>query len=165
MGQDKSRLRLGRRTILGHLRALAKEARLPLRVIRRDLVPRCGPLGGIYTALKTTRADAIIFLACDMPFVSPRLLGKIVKRSLKSPALFTQTDSAGFPCVIRPEMLPLIEEQLAAKSFSLHALAKKLQAKTFHPTSAEATLLINLNTSEDWENARQIYSRLAVSKA
>src|SRR5205085_569112 len=131
MGQDKARLRLGRLTLPGHLRALAKNVKLPLRVIRHDLVPRCGPLGGIYTALKTTKADAVIFLACDMPLVSPELLAKIVKRSLQSDALFTQTDSAGFPCVISREMLPLIEQQLAVKTFSLHALAKKLRAQIF----------------------------------
>src|SRR6266566_1093085 len=74
MGRDKSRLRLGRRTMLGHIRGEARKLGFPVRVIRRDAVPRCGPLGGVYTALKTTRAHAVVFLACDMPFVSADLI-------------------------------------------------------------------------------------------
>ena len=73
LGRDKARVRLGRRTLLAHVRRAAKELGLPVRVIRRDLVPRCGPLGGVFTALKTSRADAELFLACDMPFVSASL--------------------------------------------------------------------------------------------
>jgi molybdopterin-guanine dinucleotide biosynthesis protein A len=79
MGRDKSRIRLGRRTILGHVRAIAAQLRLPVRVLRRDAVPRCGPLGGIYTALARSRADALLFLACDMPFISTAFLKQMLK--------------------------------------------------------------------------------------
>src|SRR4051812_49032994 len=67
MGRDKADLRLGGRTLLGFIRAEARGLGLRLRIIRRDLLPRCGPLGGLYTGLKTSRAEAEIFLACDMP--------------------------------------------------------------------------------------------------
>src|SRR5262245_26747021 len=73
MGRNKSRLSLGNITMLGHIRKTAEATGLPVRVIRRDCVPKCGPLGGIYTALKTTEADAILFLACDMPLVTTEL--------------------------------------------------------------------------------------------
>jgi molybdopterin-guanine dinucleotide biosynthesis protein A len=79
MGRDKSRIRIGRRTMLGHIRALAAQLGLPVRVLRRDAVPRCGPIGGIYTALTRTRADAILFLACDMPFVTLAFLKEILR--------------------------------------------------------------------------------------
>lgn len=79
MGRDKSRVRLGRRTMLGHVRATAAQLHLPVRVLRRDAVPRCGPLGGIYTALSRSRADAILFLACDMPFITHDFLNQMLK--------------------------------------------------------------------------------------
>lgn len=34
-----------------------------------------GPLGGIYTGLKATSSEYNFFLGCDMPFVSPKLIG------------------------------------------------------------------------------------------
>lgn len=45
MGRDKARLRLRGRTLLAWVRAAARATGWPVRVIRRDLVPRCGPLG------------------------------------------------------------------------------------------------------------------------
>jgi molybdenum cofactor guanylyltransferase len=39
-----------------------------------DRVPDSGPLGGLDAALQACRADALIVVACDMPFVSAPLL-------------------------------------------------------------------------------------------
>src|SRR5262249_39630703 len=79
MGRDKSRLRVGPTTMLGHIRKAAGATGLPVRIIRRDCIPKCGPLSGIYTALKTTRADAVLFLACDMPLISKDLIQFILQ--------------------------------------------------------------------------------------
>ena len=57
MGRDKSRLRLGGRTLLARIRATAKVIGLPHRIIRRDLVANCGPLGGLYTALSVVESQ------------------------------------------------------------------------------------------------------------
>src|SRR5258708_24032021 len=70
MGRNKGRLRLGQHTMLGEIRAAANTVGLSVRVIRRDLLPRCGPIGGVYTAPQTMPFDAPHFLAHAMPFVS-----------------------------------------------------------------------------------------------
>ena len=44
MGRDKSSLRLRGKTLLEHVQRLARTVDLPVRVIRRELLPRCGPL-------------------------------------------------------------------------------------------------------------------------
>lgn len=156
MKQDKARLRLGRRTLLGHVRAAAESLGLPVRMIRRDLVPRCGPLGGILTALSTSRADAEMFLACDMPFVPPQLLKELMARFQRRPqALFVVEEAkAGFPFLLPRESLQSVQAQLARKSFSLHALARKLQAVRVRPSLVQARHLLNVNTPSDWEEAR-----------
>src|SRR5882672_1217416 len=99
MGRDKARLRLGPNTMLGHIRATARRTGWPVRVIRRDLVPRCGPLGGVYTALKTTQSDAVIFLACDMPFVEVEVLDWLLDdhRSTPRPLFTMYRGRVGFP--------------------------------------------------------------------
>jgi molybdopterin-guanine dinucleotide biosynthesis protein A len=158
MGKNKSRMRLGNCTLLGHVRVAAKNLKVPVRVIRRDLVSRCGPLGGIFTALKTTKAEAVLFLACDMPFVSPELVEKLLQRSTETHiALFTKTNRAGFPFLIKAEALPIVENQIEIGDFSLQSLAQKTEAAIFHPPPERISELFNVNTQEDWAKARAIF--------
>ena len=89
MGRDKARLRLRGRTLLAWVRAAARATGWPVRVIRRDLVPRCGPLGGVWTALGRSRAERLVFLSCDMPFVTPELIRAVAQR--KGRGVFVET--------------------------------------------------------------------------
>src|SRR5215813_7948185 len=77
MGRDKAGLRLHGKSLLQWVRGSALQTGYAVRVIRRDLVPRCGPLGGMHAALTTSQAAAELFLACDMPFIEPRWLRKL----------------------------------------------------------------------------------------
>jgi molybdopterin-guanine dinucleotide biosynthesis protein A len=157
MGRDKARLRLGRRTLLGHVRAQAQKLGLPVRIIRRDLVVRCGPLGGVYTGLKTSRAEAEIFLACDMPFVSPSWLQGLIEawENEKRPIFTAIEGSAGFPFVAPITILPAIDRLIAKEQFALQRLATALNARLLRPASARAWELMNVNTPEDWQAARE----------
>jgi molybdopterin-guanine dinucleotide biosynthesis protein A len=152
MGRDKSRLRLGPRTMLGQIRATAKRLDLPVCIIRRDAVPRCGPLGGIYTALKSSSADAVMFLACDMPLVSEALLRVVRHRfARQGGSLFVRSEGRpGFPFVLRREALVTVARQIAAKRFSLHELARALRAKSFSAPANQRAQLRNVNTPGEW---------------
>src|SRR5438105_3360719 len=86
-GRDKSALVVDGRSILarqlGTLAAVADEvmivgtntasAECSGAVPRRidDIVPGCGPLGGVHAALTQARADAVFVVACDMPYIEP----------------------------------------------------------------------------------------------
>jgi molybdopterin-guanine dinucleotide biosynthesis protein A len=155
MGRDKSRLRLGSRTLAGHARHAASALGVPVRVVRRDIVPRCGPLGGVWTALQRTRADAVLFLACDMPWVSAALLRRVMRRlRAKDRAVFVATGRrAGFPFAVRREALPLVGEQLAARDHSLQALARGLGARLVLVPARWRAQLRNLNTPEELAQA------------
>jgi molybdopterin-guanine dinucleotide biosynthesis protein A len=159
MGRDKARLRSGGQSLLARVRSVAAETPWPVRVIRRDLVPRCGPLGGVCTALQTTRAKAVLFLACDMPFVTAKWIGKLVKLNRVSRlAVFTLGESGpGFPFLLRRAAMPQVEEQMAARRFSLQTLAAKCHAKMIRVPGG-ARLLFNVNTQADWRTARGFLS-------
>lgn len=161
MGGDKLRLRIGRRTTLGHVRALAGALGQPTRLIRRDLVPRCGPIGGIYTALKRARKKTILILSGDMPFVSMEFVEKLVG-SLREcdRAAFARSEAGfGFPAIVRAEGLAAVESQMARGKRSIQALAGALGARGYRPPAALAEDLFNLNTPADWEAAQTIWSR------
>ena len=159
MGRNKAALRLGGRTLLGRVRALAKQLGLPVRVIRRDLIPGCGPLGGIHTALTSSRAAASLFLSCDMPFVSADLLGRVIRGfGARTPALFVrEAMGIGFPFLLRRSCLKIVERQLGRKQFSLQALARTLRAKTLRPARGRVPELFNVNTPADWRQARKFW--------
>lgn len=156
MGRDKARMRLGRYTLGGWIRRTASLLGLPVRLLRRDLVPRCGPLGGIYTGLRLAHGDAVLFLSCDMPFVSAELLRWTLKQFVRQrrAVFLAEGDLVGFPFVLGAEDLPVVERQLAAKAFSLQKLAAALKAVSLTSPPGYAADLLNVNTPEDWEIAR-----------
>ncbi|MGV3754707.1 MAG: molybdenum cofactor guanylyltransferase [Verrucomicrobiota bacterium] len=157
MGRDKARVRLGRRTLLGHVRVAAAETGWPVRVIRKDVVERCGPLGGILTGLQKSRAEVFVFLSCDMPFITASWLKKLVKERRRSgaQAVFTQQGKfAGFPFVLSRECLAVVEGQRVKGEFSLQGLAKALQAERVVVPEKGAWRFMNVNTPEALEEAK-----------
>jgi molybdopterin-guanine dinucleotide biosynthesis protein A len=44
-----------------------------------DPLPACGSLGGVLAALEDSAADAVIILACDLPFVTTELIRLLVE--------------------------------------------------------------------------------------
>ena len=89
MGRDKAKVRINGKTLLGLIKAAANDTDASVRVIRKDIVPRCGPIGGILTGLVKSQAEAVVFLTCDMPLVSGELLRIFLK-----PAAFENHSSA-----------------------------------------------------------------------
>lgn len=159
MGRDKTRVRVGKRTMLGQVRRAAVDTGLPVRIIRRDCVPRCGPIGGVYTALASTTSTAVLFLACDMPFVTSELMHLLVKefQTLGKP-VFVRSEfdrRPGFPFVLPRDALEAISGQIERGEFSLGALARLLHAKTGRLPLSLARQLANVNEPKDLESARK----------
>jgi molybdopterin-guanine dinucleotide biosynthesis protein A len=125
-------------------------------VIREDIVFRCGPLGGVYTALATSRARSLLFLPCDMPFVSRKLLETLARR--RDPphgAVFVKHNGrVGFPFLLRRAALPVVRRQIASRQFSLKHLARELRVRTIRLSGGDAAQLFNINTPEDLQAAR-----------
>ena len=158
MGHDKSRARLGRSTMLRLVRELGRNSGFKVRVVRRDLVPRCGPLGGIYSALKTSRFDAVLFLACDMPFLKQQMIDKLTATAIAHPeqALFFKLNGKlTFPVLIPRLHVDKIALCLKKRELSIQSLGKRLQGKVIPCPRKWLRCLENINTPEDLEWARK----------
>ena len=160
MGVDKAGLPLGGKSMLGHVLDAATETGLSVRLIRNDLVPRCGPIGGIYTGLAQAGAGAVLFLSCDMPFVTARFLRELLAYHQRTGrAVFaTANGRASFPCVLARKDAPSVLGQIEAGEFSLQNLSQKVDARLHR---ADAPLLMNINTPAEFKRAKRRVGKVA----
>src|SRR5665213_1694187 len=91
MGRDKALLPLGGGTMVEQIAARVlrvtgnvtligspeKYGHLGLPVVA-DEIENCGPLGGLYTALRLSQAEWNVVVACDMPDVTELFLGALL---------------------------------------------------------------------------------------
>src|SRR5687768_1455915 len=130
-----------------------------------DLVPDSGALGALYTAVHAAGTDGTLVIACDMPFVSERLLAHLV-------SVGGSVDIA-IPCTARgyeplcatysrrsaDELRRLIDERRFRLSDVAHIPGLRVhevgrdELETFGP---EEVLFFNLNTPEDHARAIDI---------
>lgn len=111
-GRDKSALVVGGRSILDRqlteLAGVCDDLMLVIgertlvdppggvRLVR-DRVPGCGPLGGLDAALEAARHDALVVVACDMPFVTSRLVGHLLALTSEADAVVPRTERGYHP--------------------------------------------------------------------
>ena len=120
--------------------------------VAADLIENCGPIGGLYTALKTTRADWNLLVACDMPGLTVEFLRELldVARQCRSTCLVPQTESGLHPlcAVYHRRAEGAVASAIEHKRFKMHDLLKVLEAQSF--PVAEAAMLENVNTPVEW---------------
>jgi molybdopterin-guanine dinucleotide biosynthesis protein A len=163
MGRDKARLRLGSKTMLGVILETARRTGLKVRTLRRDLVPRCGPLGGIYSALKTTRADVVVFLACDMPLVREEMIDKLTATAIGHPGraiFFTLRGKLAFPFLLPRVHAAQIAVCIEKEDLSIQSLRKHLPIKIMPCPRKWLRCLENINTPEELTRAKTQLARL-----
>ncbi len=149
MGRKKSQIRMGCHTLLGHA--------LEPRVIAVDLQPGLGPLGGILTALQSAKHSRVLFVGCDMPFLSGEMIDAFLAASTGGVgSMFTQHEKGvGFPFVLSCADLVLVEKQIDRGVLSLQRLAKRLKARMWQPPEEREWELFNINTPTDLAEARR----------
>ncbi len=158
MGHDKASLRSGEVSLLERIHSNAQSLGYPVHVIAHDIVPRCGPLGGIFTAFASIQAESILFLPCDMPFVSPALL-RLVAAPLSGSHLgrFVEANGqVGFPFQLRSGTEPIVRDHLEKGAYSINELADAIEADRIMIPKAWRHEIFNINRPEDWEAALEM---------
>jgi molybdopterin-guanine dinucleotide biosynthesis protein A len=166
MGRDKALLQFHGATLISHI---AKEVRLaagsvilvgnPERYgflgypVVRDRLPGCGPLGGIYTALRVSTTDWNLVVACDMPGISAPVLTALLDRAARSSAqCVTAAGNGGeaepLCAVYHRGCLPVLARALRDRRFKMKELVKELDAEV---QVVEPGVLANVNTPAEWK--------------
>ena len=126
-----------------------------------DLVDRIGPLGGIYSALSTCDSDALLIVACDMPFFSSECAEQLVSKYKKETCdiLLCESEKGIEPLagIYGKSCLPQIEKKIHNRDYRIRSLFEECQVATMKVDGT--SLVTNINTTSDWELMCRLYKK------
>ena len=120
-----------------------------------DLIPDCGPLGGIYTALQTCEADWALVVSCDIPAIERRLFAMMLKERADNVDIIYPVTPDGrmhMTCALyRKSIASTLKQQIDKGDNRLRVLKDLCRARAI-PVEDPALLgmLSNINTGEDY---------------
>ena len=176
MGQDKAAVMLNGRSFLEHALEAVRSVCGSVTILGKrelygtfapvieDIIPDCGPLSGIHTALTNTSTDLNLIIGVDTPFLAPALLSYVVEKAIASGSIVTtpEIDNHTQPLcsVYSRDFLPIAEQALKDGMYKVARLfppgqtlvIKEPELRQFAFT---ADMFDNLNTPDDLARARR----------
>src|SRR5438270_4810398 len=171
MGRDKASLSLNGQTLLQLALSTLREVSDNVRTLGsqqvygnqsaeviEDIIPECGPLGGIHAALTHTKAVFNLIIAVDTPFLSANFLRFLVSKAVDNQAIVTAPEIAGYTqplCAVYSwEFLPIADESLKSGKFKIVPLFPADRTLTISESEMAKfaftpEMFDNLNTPED----------------
>ncbi|MCY3771569.1 MAG: molybdenum cofactor guanylyltransferase [Gemmatimonadetes bacterium] len=124
----------------------------------QDLVPRCGPIGGIYTALRTANTPLCLCVACDMPFIRPEFLEHMVGQSSGYDVVVPVNEGREEPlcAVYRDTCIPSIEDRIRARRYKITGFFESVRVRRLDPVGAgfhDADMFFNINNRTEYDEA------------
>ena len=187
MGQDKASLVLAGRTLLDRVVAIA--VRVPRLVevivvaapgqrlppvtsatpitIVRDEVEGQGPFPAIVRGVRAVKADVVLVLGCDGPFVRPALLELLARRAEQHMTVVPMVKGRPQPLcsALRADARPKLEALLASGNERASTLADldgalRLLREEWQEADPGGLSFIGVNTPDDLVRAEAIAARL-----
>jgi len=166
MGTDKARLRLADgSTLLQQACAVLQRAGAAEVLVSgqgaggiADRRPGIGPLGGIDAVLDGVKSTHLLVIPVDMPRLPPRLLqGLATEAGGQTSRCFARFALPALLSVqqLREGALQAILDLGEARKRSVHALLDALRCERLPISDADAALLVNLNTRQDWQGFQE----------
>ena len=167
-GRDKSALVIDGRTILDRqLTALAAltddlliagtvTSPVPGPRLIADIVPGSGPLGGLHAALTHMRGDALLAIACDMPYLTTAFLAHLLSLAGDADVVVPQTERGYHPlcAVYTRACLEPAAAHLAARQLRMRDLVDRMRTRVVTVEEVRRfgdpdRLLANVNSPAD----------------
>jgi molybdopterin-guanine dinucleotide biosynthesis protein A len=128
--------------------------------VTRDALDIRGPLTGIYSGLLKSNDEYNFVVACDMPYMNPRLISYMGEIAAGQDAVVPQFDGYLEPlhAIYRRGLLPVMEEQIRKQDRRIRGLFEHIQVRyvteeeivRFDPLKRS---FINLNTPKEYKEA------------
>ena len=171
MGRDKALLPFGDETLLECMLGKARHLTArPFIVGRRDLysrygeviediIPGCGPLGGIHATLRSTETDLNLVLSVDIPKATPLFLRWMADTASNNDAVVTVPQANGrlqpLCAVYRRSALGAVEGELQAGNFKVTGVFAHLPTRVIAESELAAAgfaldMFDNVNTPADY---------------
>ncbi len=171
MGTDKSFLTLDGKPLFECVLDRVSELGVPLIVIANqpdryaayglpiytDIIPDCGSLGGLYSAINYSPTSRILCVACDMPFLNVPLLRHLIEISRDYDVVVPHIAgmAEGLHAVYNKTCLVAIRTQLDSAQFKVSGFYSQLcvrfvdenECRRFNPDLGSFT---NLNRPQDF---------------
>ena len=121
-----------------------------------DLIPDCGPLGGIYTALQTCRAEWALAVSCDVPAVEQRFFKILLKECSDDLDIIYPITPDGrkhMTCAVyRKEIAPILLRQIEKGDNRLRVLPDLCRAKAIRIEQPDLIRMVsNINTGDEFD--------------
>lgn len=172
MGSNKSFLKYGNTTFIEH--QIAKLKRIFSEIIIStndcntysslnlplvtDIIPEKGPLSGICAGLMYMRSSHAFVIACDMPFISEKVILYLKEYSNNYDIVVPQTEYGLEPMhafysknCIQPMCRYIKEDRLRIVDFFSEVKVKIVDNKEFKDLTVIEQSLVNLNTPEEYK--------------
>jgi molybdopterin-guanine dinucleotide biosynthesis protein A len=187
MGSDKAELRRGDSSMLAFCQAVLEDAQIgDIHISRnvgegiKDIFEQCGPLGGIYSVLKTVSSSsaepfsavlsfAVIVVPVDMPLLQAEDLSQLIEHGQKinRPVCFADCYLPLY-LPVNIEVINYLEDQLSNDgNLKIRGLIKRFDGVEL--AHQNQSLLVNTNTPQQWQQSipftqQQLTQQQAVSR-
>jgi molybdopterin-guanine dinucleotide biosynthesis protein A len=136
-----------------------------------DVMPDCGPLGGLHSALNAAHGDPVIVIACDMPYVSAPFLAYLagLASGPRKPddciAVVPKTERGYHPlcaaytrAVIKPIERRLMDGRLTMTDLLAELRLRVVAADEIARFGDPHRLLANVNTPAEHESLEALHN-------
>ncbi len=171
MGQPKAIMPVGDTTLIERTVAVARVVSEDVVLLGRppmdlppgvggllvieDRQPGMGPIGGLESLLRHRSGGVCILLACDMPNLTSRLLGRLCEVPTGFDAAAVRTTESGeqywHPCcaAYAPSVLPAVERAIADGRHGMIRLLSRLRVQPVELAGDQARWVENWNEPGD----------------
>ncbi len=167
MGTPKAMLEINGETFLARLartftgfdeRLLsANDSAITAPGLRRivDIRPGLGPIGGLYSVLRSCRSERVLFIPCDMPLLTMDIALRLLRTLGDGDACIAEVGGAAEPlgAVYAKSALPAMEACIAARSYRLRTMLAMLDCRRVAFDDEQSRMAFsNINTPEELQN-------------